>query len=54
MPIMMGKRPFKVWIDLSGYWSALSRCVMPFLGVTVSFKDVAVSCEDVGVCFKNV
>ena len=51
---MMGKRPYKVWIDLYGYWSALSRCVMLFLGVAVPFKDVAVSCEDVGVPFKNV
>ena len=42
VPIMMGKRPYKVWVDLSGYWSALSRCVMPFLGVGVPFKDVDV------------
>ena len=54
MPIMMGKRPYKVWVDLSGYWSAFSRCVIPFLGVGVPSKDVAVSCEDGGVPFKNV
>ena len=31
-----------------------TRCVMPFLGVEVPFKDVAVSSEDVRVPFKNV
>ena len=53
-PIMMGKHPYKVWVDHSGYWSAFSRCVIPLLGVGVPSKDVAVSCEDVGVPFKNV
>ena len=51
---MIGKRPYKVWVDHSGYWSAFSRCVIPFLGVGVPSKDVVVSCEDVGVPFKNV
>ena len=58
---MIGKRPYKVWVDHSGYWSAFSRCVIPLLGVGVPSKDVgvpgqdvALSCEDVKVPFKNL
>ena len=60
----MIKCPFRVWVDLSGYWIALSgRVLVSFLGVgvRVPFQDVEVTCkivavsrQDVGVPFKNV
>ena len=59
VPIRIRKCPFRVWVDLSGYWIALSGCVLvPFLGVgvgvpfqdlEVACKNVAVSCQDVGL-----
>ena len=51
---MMGKHPYKVWVDLLRLLECPFKMCYALSGYGSALKDVAVSCEDVGVPSKNV